>query len=402
MKKLIYSLFALLLLSACSNDDPIDSWMRWSHENQSPEDIKYDYMLDALTKLYIEVNYKGGDITLICNNYDRLDPIGPGGTNTYDCGWGVFTVDGRTVRCHFPEDASGKPEAIDQITLSATKGNTVVNTILLVKRTFGELQPQPAELEDKYKFQLAYTGLMPFMNDDFTVPAPFDNLSFRVTDYLGRFQSLGFPEFTQHYDSIVWCAEGMPNTVRIYERSNTATSTHENFISQWSTHFFHAGEVKSSLKGYKGGEVVHSSSLTTRLYERDFLCYDWKDGSVVILNPGNTGIYCLLDTEYEYQASHTQELDGIRYAHINVWNKHAIPDAKFLEVKQQALIKLMAENLGKGVELPWSTGLFKCLPDKGVEELMFWENKTTRIVLVHDLPDEEYDREDYYLHFEEK
>ncbi|MCM1349259.1 MAG: hypothetical protein NC338_07600 [Firmicutes bacterium] len=407
MNKLFVTIFAMMAFcfSSCSGDnDEMSDRMCWSVDNQSPDNIKYDCVLDAVCKLHVEVNYKGGDITLICNNYDNLHPIGINGSNTYDCGWGVFTVEGRMVKCHFPEDASGREPAWDQITISAMHGKEVVNTILHVERSFGELVPEPGaeELADNYKFKLVQGSLMPFMNDDFGAPAPFDNITYRITDFYGRHQVFGFPEFTQPYDSIVWCADGFPNTVRIYERRNTATSAEEHFSSQWSTHFFKSGEVKHQLKGYRHGEVIYSTSLTTYLYERDFLCYDWNEGSVVLQNPGNTGIYCQLDSRYEYQAGHTQEKNGTRYAHINVWNKNAVPEKEFLLAKQDALIKLMADIIGAGVSALGRVESFKCLPTEGVEAVKFWENKTTRILLLHELPDEDYGLEDYYLHFEAK
>lgn len=407
MNKILFPLIILLALSvaACSSssDDPAD-FMYWSHENQAPEDIEYAFMADVVTQIYLEVNYKGGDITLICNNYDHLLPIGADGAYTYDCGWGSFTVDGRQVKCHFPHDASGKEEAVEQITISAKKGRETVSTILLVKRSFGELSPYPDsdELPDKYKFKLVRGALMPFMNDDFTVPAPFDNVSYKITDYLERFQAFGFPEFTEPYDSIVWSADGFPDTVRIYERSNTSSSSAEHFSSQWSTHFFRSGEIKNHLKGYRDGKVIYSTSLTTLVVERDFLCYDWTAGSVVLLNPGTSGVYCPLETRYEYSAAHTLQTDGTRYAHISVRNTNSLSEAEFAAFQQEALEKLMAVNIGQGVSAAAMTESFKCLPAKGVEALKYWENKTTRILLLHKLPDEEYTPTKYYLHFEAK
>lgn len=377
--------------------------MYWSHDNQSPENIEYAYMLDAVSQIIIEVNYKGGDITLICNNYDNLLPIGTDGSNTYECGWGIFTVDGRQVKCHFPEDASGKPEATEQISISAKNGKKVVNTILLVKRTFGEQQPapDPEELPDKYKFKLIKAGLMPFMNDDFTVPAPFDNIIYRITDYYDCYQPFGFPEFTQHYDSIVWCADGFPNTVRIYERYNSSTSSEEHFNGQWNTHFFKSGEIKNYLKGYRDGKVVYSTSLTTYLYERDFLCYDWVEGSFAIANPSNHGIYCLLNTKYEFNAFDTQEMDGTRYGHIGVRNLYGLSGDSQYSYMQDALIKLMADNIGQPQSADGKLVFFKCLPADGFEAIKYWENNTTRILLLHQLPADDV-REKYYLHFESK
>lgn len=399
----ILSLMAFCV-SSCSNDSgEMAEWMYWSHDNQSPENIKYDYMPDAVTRLYLEVNYKGGDITLICNNYDNLSPIGTDGSNTYDCGWGLFTVDGRQVKCHFPENASGKPEAIEQINISAKKGKEVVNTILLVKRSFGELNPEPnpEELPDKYKFKLVKAGISPFMNNDFTVPAPFDNIIYRITDYYERYQPFGFPEFTQHYDSIVWCADGFPNTVRIFERQISSNSNEEHFSAQWSTHFFRSGEIKNQLKGYRDGKVVYSTSLTTYLYERDLLCYDWVEGNVVIANPSNHGIYCLLDKKYEYTAFDTQEMNGTRYAHIGVRNIYGLSGDDELQGIQDALIRLMTDNIGQAQSAAGRLTSFKCLPPEGFEAIKYWENKTTRIILLHQLPDDDV-REKYYLHIESK
>lgn len=404
MNKYITSIFAIiaLLLTSCDSDQPVDG-MSWSVETPVPENIRYEILPANIARLNLEVDYKGGDITLICDNYSDLGPIGIDGSDTYDCGWGVFTVDGNKVRCHFPEDASGKEPVADQITIFAEKGDVVVNTILYVERSFGELIPDDdaGEVPDKYKFKLAEGTLMPFMNGDFSVPAPFDNLSYRITDYYDRFQVF-FPEFVQYYDSIVWCADGFPDTERIYNRQNTATSAEEHFTSQWSTHFFKEGRVRSRLNGYRDGKVVYSSELDTDLYERDFLCYDWTAGSVVIANPGKDGIYCLLDKKYEYSAWHTQEKEGTRYAHIYVWNKYGLPDEELFPYQQEALKKLMAAGMGEAQSAVGKTGEFKCLPSEAFEATGFWENKTTRVLLLHQLPDEELLREKYYLHFEAK
>ena len=62
----------------------------------------------------------------------------------------------------------------------------------------------------------------------------------------------------------------------------------------------------------------------------------------------------------------------------------------------------MADNIGQAQNATGKTGLFKCLPSEDVEALKFWENKTTRLLLLHKLPDEEYGLEKYYLHFEAK
>lgn len=404
--KLFYPIILTLVLcatSCSSHSDSADDWMLWSVDCKSPENIKYDYMPAEISMLYLEVNSAGGDVTLTCTNHANLEPIGLGGSATYDCGWGQFTVSGRQIECHFPEDTSVKAPEQEQITISARSGGNVVNTLLRVIRTFGDpaADPEPEPLPDKYKFKLVRGALMPFMNENFTIPAPFDYLTYIITDYYDRTSSNRIPDYTQYYDSIVWCADGFPNTVRIYERSNSATSTEEHFSPYCSTHFFRSGDVRNHLKGYRDGEVAYSYTLTTTLFERDFLCYDWTNGSVVILNPGTTGIYCSLDSGYEYLAGHTQEINGTRYAQIYAKNSHSLPDAEFLTVSQQALLKLMADNVGQPRDATGMTGTFTCLPTEGVEALKYWATATTRILLVRQLPDEN-NSETYYLHFESK
>lgn len=73
-----------------------------------------------------------------------------------------------------------------------------------------------------------------------------------------------------------------------------------------------------------------------------------------------------------------------------------------MAVAKEALMNLMIENIGKVQNAAGKTDSFKCLPSDGIEVVAFWENKTTRILLLHQLPDEEWGDEDYYLHFEAK
>ncbi len=54
---------------------------------------------------------------------------------------------------------------------------------------------------------------------------------------------------------------------------------------------------------------------------------------------------------------------------------------------------------GKGKE-----NLFKCLPEKGVEAEWYWENETSRMLMLHRLSDgaDGVAQEKYYLHIEPK
>lgn len=64
---------------------------------------------------------------------------------------------------------------------------------------------------------------------------------------------------------------------------------------------------------------------------------------------------------------------------------------------------LMENSIGTGENANGKESLFKCLPDKGVVAERYWENETTRILMLHQLPDEEESAEEsYYLHIEPK
>lgn len=87
-------------------------------------------------------------------------------------------------------------------------------------------------------------GFTPFMNIDSPLPASLDLVTFRITDMNGNYSPLEIPKFTQHYDSIVWSAEGFPHTFRVYDSNVTVDGAEEHIITQWSTHFFKNGKVK--------------------------------------------------------------------------------------------------------------------------------------------------------------
>lgn len=259
---------------------------------------------------------------------------------------------------------------------------------------------EPDGVPDKYQFKLAKSGFMPFMDDNFQVPAPFDNLSFKIVDYLDRYTPVGIPEFVEPYDSIVWSAKDMPNTVRIYERKINDSSSEEHFSARWSSHFFTPGSVMSYLKGYSDGKVIYVDSLRIDKFERDFLCFDWTKGSICIANPRTTVVYCLLDNSREYSVIDTREINGTRYSEIYALNHRSIPDENFLPTSKAILIQLMRENIGEGKSANAFEQSFKCIP-KGMVSELFWENKTTRIMLLHELPSDT-SLEDYSLHVEAK
>lgn len=402
MNKLLIPCFIMvcLFLTACDEEEANES-MQWSIENQSTEDVKCDYIPDQTSKINLESNNMGGDVVLTCENYDLLNPIADN-SNTYNYGWVTITIEANKIKIYFPYVTYDAPTASEQITVSARKGKQVVNTIINLKRTFGDGLPDwdPQLLPNKYKFKLKQIELRPFMDDDFILPAPLDQLILGITDINDNYSPNIFPDYTQYYDSIIWSAEGLPNTLKIYEKSNTAKSFKVNLTSWWGTHFFKSGTIKNYLKGYRKGKVEYTDELNITLYERDFLCFDWTCGSVVLKNPRNIGVFCLLDKKYEYQVAHTQEANGILYSRITPWNHKFLSKSDFLAEAQKSIKTLMKNNLGDGQKADGEESLFKCLPDNVKAEL-FWENKTTRMLLLHQLPSE-LAEEKYFLHIESK
>ena len=96
----------------------------------------------------------------------------------------------------------------------------------------------------------------------------------------------------------------------------------------------------------------------------------------------------------------TREISGTRYSEIHARNNKSIPDDEYLSISREILIKLMRENIGEGVSAQNKIQSFNCVPE-GVEGDLFWENKTTRILLLHELPSDTT-LEEYYLLVEAK
>lgn len=63
----------------------------------------------------------------------------------------------------------------------------------------------------------------------------------------------------------------------------------------------------------------------------------------------------------------------------------------------------MENSHGAGQDANGKESLFKCLPAKDVVAERYWENETTRMLMLHQLPvEEESAEESYYLHIEPK
>lgn len=259
--------------------------------------------------------------------------------------------------------------------------------------------PEPDdELPDEAKFKLKMTQLVPFMELETTLAAPFDFLTFRILDNQDEFSFLQNPKFLQYYDSIVMSSPVMPNTYRVYQKYKDEGYEGESFTSQWGSYFFEKSEFPLSLKGYKDGEVIYEHSILQRIWERDFLCVDWKHGSVTLANPQTHAIDCILDSRYEFLLTDTQMRNDTPFVEIRVASSPESSESDDLIKQATGLKWLLNEYLD--VQTSLNTSKFKTLPEgSNVEEI--YENSTTRCALIHRLRDYQHE-ECYYAIAEPK
>lgn len=391
-----------LLLTACDKDDILpDEPMLLTYEILTPESVKYvGGSAGWVPKDYFEANGNEGYIVMTCENFDVLNPFS-GDSYTYDCGWATLRVEGNQLKIHFPRQISEAPDAYEEITISATDGKRTARAIICLSRTFKD-EPKPETLPEEAKFKMIMAEFTPLMHIESPLPAPLDLITFRITDINGKYTPVGFPEFTHYYDSIVWSADNLPHTFKIYENKVTTGGAEEHLSTQWSSHFFKSGTVKSHLKGYRHGKVKYETSLNTTLYNRDFLGLQW--GTIVLQKPENLTAYCRLDKDYEYKVYDIVAKNDAPYSQIIPVNHKMLSDADFLPTMKKAIKTLMENSIDKGQDGKGKENLFKCLPEEGVKAEWYWENKTTRMLMLHRLYDDtgEQAQEMYYLHIEPK
>lgn len=404
--KLFVPLVAIvcLLFTACDKDDVLPGEpMLLTHEILTPESVKYEGgSVDRVPQYYFKANGNEGYIVMTCENFDVLNPF-PGGSYTYDCGWATLKVEANQLKIHFPRQVSEAPDAYEEITISTNDGKRTARAIICLSRIFkdeGQPDPKPEVLPEEAKFKMIMAEFTPLMNIESPLPAPLDVITFRITDINGQYRPVGFPEFTHYYDSIVWSADDFPHTFKVYENKVTAGGPEEHLSTQWSSHFFKSGTIKSHLKGYRHGKVKYEASLHTTLYNRDFLGLQW--GTIVLQKPENLTAYCRLDRDYEYKVYDIVAKNGAPYSQIIPMNHKLLSDADFLPTTKKAIKTLMENNVGEGQDGKGKENLFKCLPEKGVTAEWYWENKTTHMLMLHRLYDDtgELAQEIYYLHVE--
>lgn len=257
-------------------------------------------------------------------------------------------------------------------------------------------------LSQSYRFKIKPTSRpTTLMGEDYTIAAPLDLVSFRITDgYANDKVGLDMPSFIEPYDSIVWSAKELPDTYKVYSKYTDSDGEGKKLTRQFSTYFYHEGQITNYLKGYKNDKVIHVDSTKIMVYNRDFLCFDWTKGNVS-LTGGSSCVYNRLDRMYEYAVTHTLQKDNTRWLSISVIptdNSHPVSAEK----AKAGLQHLLSQNgIEKGhLNLSTADEIFTCLPS-GAKPVEFYENASTRILLVH-MPATEYTDDTYSLHVESK
>lgn len=246
-------------------------------------------------------------------------------------------------------------------------------------------EPKPEELPEEAKFKLKMVRLLPYMDLDTPLAAPFDFLTFRILDYNDEYSFPAMPDFLEYYDLIEMSSPGLPDKFTVYSLISDEDGTSGSFTSQWGSYFWETADFPVFLKGYKDGKLIYEYSMTQVMRERDFLGVDWKNGSIVLANPKTNCIYNILDKRYEFLLTDTQMLNDTPYVKIKVANSSLLSDAEYLKEQEEGLEWLLKKYLGDQSSMTASS--FRTLPE-GADIVETHENATTRAALVHKAADE--------------
>lgn len=277
-------------------------------------------------------------------------------------------------------------------------GSNIAYELLKIINDIPPVTPKPEELPEEAKFKLEMVQLVPFMDLDTPLAAPFDFLTFRILNHRGEYSFPATPDFLKYYDLIEMSSPLLPDTYCVYRYSTDGNSTGRSFTSPWGSYFYEKTDFPICLKGYKDGKLIYEYSTTLVMRERDFLGVDWKNGSIALANPKTNCIYNVLDTRYEFLLTDTQKVNGTCYIKIQVPNSSHLADAEYLKTQEEALKWLLKKHLGGKSSLTASD--FKTLP-KGADVVETYENKTTRVAIVHQNADDLHE-ECYYAIAESK
>lgn len=104
----------------------------------------------------------------------------------------------------------------------------------------------------------------------------FDMMDFYL--YNEDSQSTNFNDLSAVCDSIVWTAEGLNGSFRVFEHKEGDSWVDDHLTLAWGHCFKYPGEYKTYLTAWKGSKVVFRHQLDLSVTDnKDFLKYNWND-----------------------------------------------------------------------------------------------------------------------------
>lgn len=332
-----------------------------------------------------------------------------------------FGVNAESLSSIFDLDASGNGRAIISCAVDEINNLTIQTTdnipeefeskeIRIDNNSDASIIFDNKDIIENCRFKLSLYDYFSFDGESYekkealSIPAPFDYLGFRIVKPDGNYEAFDSGRY-QYYDSIVWSSSDFPETFRVYERKRDGSAMSEHLISQWGSYFFDKGIYKAHLKGYKKGRIIHSDSISFELKNRDFLCFDWAECKTAPKQESLQGIYCQLNSYYEYKMSTPVEIDGTKIVRIYVKFRDHWSEDILLNWQETRLNHFLWTHLGQRIDYDRSEirNIFRHLPINDLPGAMY-ENDKTRAIIMHSIPDEtnEYEEECFYIHVESK
>lgn len=104
----------------------------------------------------------------------------------------------------------------------------------------------------------------------------FDNMSFYL--YMEDEQTINSNNLSNVCDSIVWTADGVKGSYRVYEHKEEDSKASNKLILKWDHCFKYPGEYKTHLTAWKDNRAIYNNQLDISIADRkDFLGYNWNE-----------------------------------------------------------------------------------------------------------------------------
>lgn len=104
----------------------------------------------------------------------------------------------------------------------------------------------------------------------------FDNMSFYL--YMEDGQTINSNVLSKACDSIVWTAEGVKGSFRVYEHQEGEGKSSDKLTLKWDHCFKYSGEYKIHLTAWKNNKAIYNNQLDVSIADRkDFLGYNWNE-----------------------------------------------------------------------------------------------------------------------------